>query len=802
MPAFLKKKSLWGLLLLAAATLLALLQGGMTPERAGYRFGEALAPKRAPNPQVVVVAIDNAALKQYGPWPWPRSYLAKLVDVLGDDKAAVIALTEDLSSPQNAAALDYLDQLQALAAGDAAVTAKLGEAQAALDTDGALMSSMVRSGRVLLAARGGHLDSTSARQDSNGSPSFTLPIDAPAAPVVALDAPLVKFTNAARGVGYLDQDAGTAMTPLLVQYSGHVVPTLALLIAAREQDIELSRLGVQSLGGITLGDVLVHTDRGMQVLTEESADEIPRYGFADVMSGVTPGEKLAGKTVLVGRAEPGQNAPVLRAATLVSGLLNGDLVSTPFWAWALRALLTLAVGLYLMLLLPRLGPVLSIAASAALALALLMGEYVPLLSRELWLPLMLPFLLLILGHLALAGLRFVRDRSGVSRGAMSELNREYALALQALNRFDLCFTRFKLCLPSRVLCDNLMALGQEHERGRRYSQALEVYAYVQKVAPAYEGLNERLERLRQLESTPAMTRTGSASTLSRALSSGGLQKPMLGRYELVQELGRGAMGVVYLGKDAKIGRQVAIKTMALADEFDGETLKEVHDRFFREAETAGRLNHANIVTIYDVGEDQGLAYIAMDFLQGDSLAKFITSQTLLPMGEALAVTIKVAEGLDYAHKHHVVHRDIKPANIMYDRGTGRVKITDFGIAALTDMSKTKTGTILGSPLYMSPEQVQGHKLDGRSDLYSLGVTLYQLLRGELPFEAPSLTGLMFKIANEPHPDVTFLRPDIPPTVKVVMDKALQKDPDMRFQTGMEMANALRLALGVRKRTPA
>ncbi|HEY1773041.1 MAG TPA: serine/threonine-protein kinase [Gammaproteobacteria bacterium] len=801
MPAFLKNKTVWGLLLLTAVTLYALLQGGLEPERAGYRFGETLAPKRAPNPQVVVVAIDAAALKQYGPWPWPRSYLAKLVDVLGDDKASVIALTEDLSAPQNAAALDYLNQLQPLAANDAAVTAKLTEAQGALDTDGALMASMLRSGRVLLAARGTRLDSTSARPDSGGSPTFALPVDVPTAPAVVLDVPLAKFINASRGVGYLDQDAGTSVTPLLVQYSGHVVPTLALLAAAREQDIEPSRLGVQGWEGITLGDVSIRTDRSTRVLTQESAEEIPRYGFSEVVSGAVPAEKFAGKTVLVGRAEPGQDAPVLSAAALVSGLLNGDLVSTPFWAWGLRALLTLAMGLYLMLL-PRLGPVISIAATFILALALLIGEYMPLLSQALWLPLMLPLLVLVLGHAALGGLRFVRERSGVSRGAMSELNREYALALQALSRFDLCFQRFKLCLPSRMLCDNLMALGQEHERGRRYSQALEVYAYVQKVAPAYEGLNERLERLRQLESTPAMTRTGAVSTLSKALSSGGLQKPMLGRYELVQELGRGAMGVVYLGKDAKIGRQVAIKTLALSDEFDGEALKDVHDRFFREAETAGRLNHPNIVTIYDVGEDQGLAYIAMDFLQGDSLAKSIDSKDLLPMGEALAVAIKVAEGLDYAHKHHVVHRDIKPANIMYDRGTGRVKITDFGIAALTDMSKTKTGTILGSPLYMSPEQVQGHKLDGRSDLYSLGVTVYQLLRGELPFEAPSLTGLMFKIANEPHPDVTFLRPDIPPTVKVVMDKALQKDPDARFQTGMEMANALRLALGVRKRTPA
>ncbi|HEU5397814.1 MAG TPA: serine/threonine-protein kinase, partial [Gammaproteobacteria bacterium] len=130
---------------------------------------------------------------------------------------------------------------------------------------------------------------------------------------------------------------------------------------------------------------------------------------------------------------------------------------------------------------------------------------------------------------------------------------------------------------------------------------------------------------------------------------------------------------------------------------------------------------------------------------------------------------------------------------------GRVKITDFGIAALTDLSRTKTGTILGSPLYMSPEQVAGNKVDGRSDLYSLGVTFYQLLRGELPFEAPSLTGLLFKITNEPHPDVTFLRPDIPPALKVIVDKALDKDPDKRYQTGMEMANALRAFVGTRKR---
>ena len=802
MLAVLKNKTVWGLVLILVFTAMAVLQGGMGVEWAGYRFGEKLASQRAPNPQVAVVAIDAASMKQLGPWPWPRTVLAKLVDTLTDDKVEVTALDVDLSSPQNAIALDYFAQLKTLSADPTAVSpavaAKLDEAHAALDTDAALAASLEHSGHVVLAARGLPL-SVAPVAATGGSPSFAIPVDAPSAPPVELHAPLPLFVHAAAAVGY--QDASSTAEPeqaLLVQYRGHTLGTFALLTAAREQGAETNTLGVRTLGGITLGSTILPTDRHLQVLLRNGAEGIPVYSFAEVLAGTVPAERLAGKAVLVGEVENG-DAPVLRAAALASGVLNGDLVSAPFWAWALRALLTLVIGLYLLFAVPRLGHWIGFGVTAFLAIALLNGEYVPLLSQSLWLPLMLPFLLLVLGHIAVSIAHFIRDRSGVSRGSMSELNREYALALQALNRFDQAFARFRLCLPSRLLCDNLMALAQEHERGRRYSQALEVYAYVQRVAPAFEGLNERLERLRQLESTPNLARTGSAATLSRALASGGLQKPRLGRYELMRELGRGAMGVVYLGKDAKIGRQVAIKTLALSDEFDGEALKDVHDRFFREAETAGRLNHTNIVTIYDVGEDQGLAYIAMDFLPGESLQTYIGTANLLPMGEALAVCIKVAEGLDYAHAHHVVHRDIKPANIMYERSSGRVKITDFGIAALTDMSKTKTGTILGSPLYMSPEQVSGQKIDGRSDLYSLGVSLYQLLRGELPFEAPSLTGLMFKIANEPHPDVTFLRPDIPPTVKVVIDRALQKDPNTRFQNGMEMANAMRLALGVRKK---
>jgi len=256
------------------------------------------------------------------------------------------------------------------------------------------------------------------------------------------------------------------------------------------------------------------------------------------------------------------------------------------------------------------------------------------------------------------------------------------------------------------------------------------------------------------------------------------------------ELGRGAMGMVYLGHDPKIGRSVAIKTMSLSQEFEGDKLADVKERFFREAETAGRLHHPNIVTIYDVGEDQELSYISMDYLRGENLMAYAKSESLLPAQETFDVIVQVAEALDYAHNERVVHRDIKPANMIYDRDNGIVKVTDFGVACLTDTSKTKTGTILGSPSYMSPEQLAGAKVDGRSDLFSLGVTLYQMLTGELPFIADSLASLMYKIANEKHPDIRMFRPDLPSCVSQVINKALHKDLERRFQSGAQMAKAL------------
>lgn len=268
---------------------------------------------------------------------------------------------------------------------------------------------------------------------------------------------------------------------------------------------------------------------------------------------------------------------------------------------------------------------------------------------------------------------------------------------------------------------------------------------------------------------------------------------MLGRYKVLKELGRGAMGLVYLGKDPTIQRFVAIKTMRLDHLDDDGKLQEVKARFFREAESTGRLSHPNIVTIYDAGEEGDLGYIAMELIEGTPLKQWARTPNLMPLNEVLLTVATVADAMGYAHQQGIVHRDIKPANIMITKDRV-VKVMDFGIAKMASNNKTQTDTVLGTPTYMSPEQLKGKNVDGRSDIFSLGVVLFELLTGQPPFSADNLSALLFSIAHHPHPDLQTLRPDLPPMVKSIVDRALQKELPHRYRRAEEFARDLRTCL--------
>ena len=298
-----------------------------------------------------------------------------------------------------------------------------------------------------------------------------------------------------------------------------------------------------------------------------------------------------------------------------------------------------------------------------------------------------------------------------------------------------------------------------------------------------------------------LTRTSRAPMLSQATRSNReadatvvLSRPSpkraLGRYRIVRELGRGSMGVVYLGEDPTIHRQVAIKTMLLDQAEDSDLLKEVKTRFFHEAESTGRLSHPNIVTIYDAGEEEDLGYIAMEFLEGVTLKAWCRKDHLLPVREAVQFAATVADALDYAHRQGIVHRDIKPSNIMLTNQNA-IKVTDFGIARIATSTKTQTTMIMGTPSYMSPEQVIGDKVDGRADIFSLGVVLFELLTSEKPFQADNITAVLFKIAHEPPQSIRAIRSDLPLRAEAILERALQKNVAHRYQHARELAQDLR-----------
>lgn len=377
----------------------------------------------------------------------------------------------------------------------------------------------------------------------------------------------------------------------------------------------------------------------------------------------------------------------------------------------------------------------------------------------------------------------------------AESNRMLGLAYQGQGQLDAAFEKYRRCPREEATFDLVYNLGLDYERKRQFNKAQASYEFIAETNAEFRDIEKRIKRCEAMEDAVLMG--GSNQTLMGGTilnDDGTVEKPMLGRYQVEKELGQGAMGVVYLGLDPKINRQVAIKTMALSAEFDESEVADVKERFFREAESAGRLNHAGIVAIYDAGEESDLAYIAMELLKGYDLDGHIKKEDLLTIPQVLKIGIECAQALDYAHSQKVVHRDIKPSNIMYDPDTGSVKITDFGIARITDSSKTRTGTVLGTPNYMSPEQCMGKKVDGRADLFSLGVVLYQMCSGELPFKGESMATLMYSIVNDPAIDIKTVNPDIPATIRKVIHNAIGKKPEKRYQSGKKLAAHLQVCL--------
>ncbi len=770
-----------------------------------------------------------------------QSGLAVLPDMSAGLNARLLQLKQDIHKLRQQVAtnkgaefdqtiLDELPDLlsQSWGPGVEAILNSLEEAESSMDADTILATAVASSGRVLLAEPFmlgepiGNMDAELQPYVTRSTLNFGT---AGAAAVTATEPPLQAYGilppiqtvgDMAQGIGHLnsnpDVDGAVRAEPLVLQYYDHYFPSLALLTAAYSLNIDPQEIQILPGRGVKMGRLNILTDPSLQMntffySTPDGASAFPVNSFYDVISGRIPASKFKDKIVLVGSSATGIGSaqvtpispvtpPVVTLAHSVSSILSEDFFIEPDWGMSARIAIFILIAAYIILLMPRFraGPA---ALVTVLLLLVIAGTHIYLMtSSATWLQLATPAAMLFFGHILITTKRFLMTEESKLRteADSAESNKMLALQFQGQGQLDMALEKFLRCPLDDQLMGLLYNLGLDFERKRHFAKARTVYEHMLEFDSNYKDIKTRINQARDMESTVILGGGSRSSSGTLILNATGVEKPKLGRYAVESELGKGAMGVVYLGRDPKIGREVAIKTLALSDEFEGQELDDAKQRFFREAESAGRLNHPHIVTIYDAGEEHDLAYIAMEFLKGQELTRYTKPDTLLPVVTVLKILAAAADALGYAHRHNVIHRDVKPANIMYDRSTGEVKLTDFGIARITDSSHTKTGVVLGTPSYMSPEQLGGNKVDGRSDLFSLGAMGYLLLTGERPFHSDSMATLMNQIVNQDHVDIFELRPDLPPCIGPIINKALEKDREQRYQTGNEMALDLRMCI--------
>ena len=804
-----------------------------TLERRYYDFAST-STSRQPSERIAIIAIDDQSIANIGRWPWPRDVQAKLIDQLAAAKAKTVVNTTLFFEPQVDRGMVYIRKMKDLLAdpalGPNVASEQLGkvisDAEVALDTDALLAGSMTKAGNVLVPS----VFTTGIPQGRPDKPLPTYALKSAvdeqsnfSVPAIRGQQPIEVIGTAAAGIGHLNQlqdvDGAIRQEPLLINYFGKAIPSMSLLAAVKSLNLSPADIKLNTGESVQIGKLVIKTDESALMLPQfyKGKDGKPAFAvdsFYDVLSGKIPATKYADKIVIIGGTAVGVGTlfqtpagPGLSAAETIahitSSILSEHFIVQPSWGtWATLAALLVVAG-YLIAGLPRLSAGKAAVVTLVLFVALLLAEFGLLSSAAKWLQLVFPASLLVIGHLALTTKRFLMTEAGKLKSdeESAETNRMMGLAHQGQGQLDMAFDRFRRVSYSDALMDNLGNLALDFERKRQFNKAQAVYEYMATQNKDYKGLTAKLNRAKNLSETVILGGSGAHPGGTMLLDGGGVEKPMLGRYQVEKELGKGAMGVVYLGKDPKIGRVVAIKTMALSQEFEGEELDDARERFFREAETAGRLQHQNIVTIFDAGEEHDLAFIAMEFLKGKDLADVSKTGQLLPIAKVLSIVARVAEALAYAHKLNVVHRDIKPANIMYDLETDSVKVTDFGIARITDSSKTKTGLVLGTPSFMSPEQIAGKKVDGRSDLYSLGVMLFQMLAGVLPFRGDSMAELMYKIANEPAPDIRIIRPELSEKLANIVALSISKRSETRYQDGDQFASDLRAVMADSVETP-
>jgi len=814
------------------------------PDLALLDIWQALRATDKPSPQVAIVAIDEKSIARYGPPAWPRSEYVPLIERLSSAGARVIGFDFTFGGLDREAANNRLMADAMKKAGNVVFGYEFMDVgdpsppgtppSAAVQADG--------------------LPSFESPAIP-GAPGLIEPeaVLAEAAAAIGHVTTVASEDGRIRVVPLFVRHGDRAYPSLALQLARIYTKTpndrMALengVVTMGSWDIPVSAAGELLLDWPAAGEQAFRQYSFVDVVRGDVPDEAFR-GKAVLVAGTASG--LDDRDFPFAVEAPG----VLMYAAFLDNVFRADFVQAPSWAFLLEwglFLVACALGVWL---LPRLSTPVLLAGVPVLALVVLGAAAFLLVQMGIWVKAFYPILALLVLLAATVAFRLTASEKETRDAAAEKIESQKLLALsfQEKGMLDMALATFNKLPFNDDMKHVYVNLALDYENRGQRDKAFLVYKKVFDADPGFQDVAVRMERLSQTSASIAVPAVSSAVVASApvtheptqlsarsldvtppvksetsAFASRAQPAPESGqhrsvapapvssvapaaipvvtatpggpfvpgsrfaRYEIEKHLGRGGMGDVYLVRDTVLGRKAALKTIRPDTSLDARHTIEMRQRFYREAQTAGKLAHPNIVTVYDVGEEQGITYIVMEFVEGRTLTALMEKQNL-SLQQIKHVVYHTATGLDFAHQAGVFHRDVKPDNIMVSK-TDAVKVMDFGIARLVDSDLTKTGSVMGTPQYMSPEQFSGMKIDARADVFSLGVILYELLTGKLPFHGETMHALMFAILQaEPPSPSTVAKLD--PAWDEILRKALSKDPAGRYATAMELAEAVKSA---------
>lgn len=776
-------------------------------------------PRNLGTNKIAIVNIDDKSLKKLGPWPWPRHLLAEMISILKNNGAKLIGVDILYSEREQSQGLKEVRKLhkEIQNRGDSSAESSwilnaLKEAEVRLDNDKILFEAVKENGNIIFPVIGtfGRYDNELVLEPDSflQKNSFKFSdVNADVENFISvnqLKTPFTELSENSRGLGHINFSRNDLMRgqvhPLFINFRGHIIPSMPFRLALEyfnklPQEVFMDGKGIRLLDTtipIVDGEIFIKFKGGRR--------SFPYYSFVDILKVKKVPAVFRDKIVLIGYTASG--APTIDTpvdpklprveltANIIDNLLNGRFLRRPDTMKYIEGFLLVFFCLFGTVVQPRLNFINRVGVTAgSLFLVALIGV-VFFMALGVWFKTIYIELSLVTVFVVFGVRDFMVRQRAMGNKESIETNRMLGLSFQSQGLLDLAFEKFRKIPLDDAMKDVIYNLGLDYERKRMTNKAVSIYEYITQKDKNFRDLGERIPKLKKIIGSLALGGLDQKKD-NKLLLGGDLEiKPTVGRYEVLEELGQGAMGIVYKARDPKINRLLAIKTIRFSDEFDEKGVDDVKMRFLREAEIAGQLSHNSIVSIYDVGEDFDLTYLAMEYLNGDDLQKFCRKGTLLPLRKVLYIIAETGLALDYAHAQGVIHRDVKPGNIMLLKN-GRVKVTDFGIAKAMSTSQTKSGIILGTPNYMSPEQINGQELDGRSDIFSLGVVFFEMLTGRLPFQGKSLANLFYQITQAKHLSPREINPKVPKPCEQIIDRALTKDPDQRFQRGSDLAKYVR-----------